>query len=154
MQTGRRVMMGAPGAPELSVSEAVQASCAIPGVFRPVHVGGHTYVDGGVWSPTNMDAADVLRNDRVLCLNPTGSLRPTLSQPLGALGLLSRSRAAAETLALTARGARVSTINPDEDSTAAMGTDLMDPSRRDDVVGAGLAQGRRLAQGRTLTRER
>jgi len=92
IESGRRVMMGAPGAPELSVSEAVQASCAIPGVFRPVHVRGHTYVDGGVWSPTNMDAAEVARNDRVLCLNPTGALRPTLSQPLGALGVLSRSR--------------------------------------------------------------
>jgi NTE family protein len=154
MQSGRRVMMGAAGAPELSVSEAVQASCAIPGVFRPVHVGGHTYVDGGVWSPTNMDAAEVARNDRVLCLNPTGSLRPTLSRPLGALGALSRSRAAAEALALTARGARVSTINPDEDSARAMGTDLMDPTRRDDVISAGLAQGRRVAQRRTVTRER
>jgi NTE family protein len=153
-ESGRRVMIGAPGAPKLSVSEAVQASCAIPGVFRPVHVGGHIYVDGGVWSPTNMDAAEVERNDRVLCLNPTGSLRPTLSQPLGALGLLSRSRATAEALALRARGARVSTINPDEDSAMAMGSDLMDPSRRDDVISAGLAQGRRLAQGRMLTRER
>lgn len=154
MESGRRVMMGAPGARELSVSEAVQASCAIPGVFRPVHVGGHTYVDGGAWSPTNMDAAEVVRNDRVLCLNPTGSLRPTLGKPLGVLGLLSRSRATAEALALTARGARVSTINPDEGSARALGTDLMDPTRRDDVINAGLAQGRRLAQGRTLTRER
>jgi NTE family protein len=154
VQSGRRVMMGAPGAPELSVSEAVQASCAIPGVFRPVHVNGHTYVDGGVWSPTNMDAAEVERDDRVLCLNPTGSLRPTLSQPLGALGFFSRSRAAAETLALRARGAQVSTINPDEDSARAMGNDLMDSSHRDDVIGAGLAQGRRLARGPTLARER
>jgi NTE family protein len=154
LQSGRRVMMGAPGAPELSVSEAVQASCAIPGVFRPVHVGGRTYVDGGAWSPTNMDAAEVARNDSVLCLNPTGSLRPTLAQPLGALGLLSRSRATAEALALTARGARVSTINPDEDSAGAMGTDLMDPGHRDEVIDAGLAQGRRLAQGRILTRAR
>jgi NTE family protein len=154
MESGRRVMMGAPGAPGLSISQAVQASCAIPGVFRPVRVGGRAYVDGGTWSPTNMDAAEVVRNDRVLCLNPTGSLRPTLGRPLGALGLFSRSRATAEALALTARGARVSTINPDEDSARAMGTDLMDPSHRDDVINAGLAQGRRLAQGRTLTRAR
>jgi len=48
----------------------------------------------------------------------------------------------------------VSTINPDEDSAKAMGTDLMDPSRRDDVISAGLAQGRRLVQGRTVTRQR
>jgi NTE family protein len=154
LESGRRVMMGAPGAPELTVSQAVQASCAIPGVFRPVQVGGRTYVDGGAWSPTNMDAAEVVRNDRVLCLNPTGSLRPTLGKPLGVLGLLSRSRATAEALALTARGARVHTINPDENSARAMGTDLMDPTHRGDVIDAGLAQGRRLAQRQALARER
>jgi NTE family protein len=145
LESGRRVIFGAPGAPELSVSDAVQASCAIPGVFRPMRVGGHSYVDGGAWSPTNMDAADVARGDRVLCLNPTGSMRPTIREPAGAIGPVSRSLAAAEALALRRRGARTTTVNPDRVSVAAMGTNLMDPGRREDVIGAGLAQGRRLA---------
>ena len=34
--SGRRVVFGAPGAPKASVADAVQASCAIPGVFKPV----------------------------------------------------------------------------------------------------------------------
>jgi NTE family protein len=144
-ESGRRVMFGAPGAPTLSVAEAVQASCAIPGVFLPVSGGGRNYVDGGAWSPTNMDAADVRRGDQVLCLNPTGSMRPVAGTLIGALAPISRGVAGAEALALKHRGASVSTINPDDASREAMGTNLMDPSRRAEVIGAGLAQGRRLA---------
>ena len=36
---------------------AVRASCAIPGVFRPVRIGDRTYVDGGVVCPVAVDAA-------------------------------------------------------------------------------------------------
>jgi NTE family protein len=74
-ETGRRVMFGQGEPPRVSVGTAVEASCAIPGVFRPVSIGGRSYVDGGVWSPTNLDAVDAGRGDRVLCLNPTGSFR-------------------------------------------------------------------------------
>jgi NTE family protein len=148
LESGRRVMFGAPGAPELPVAAAVQASCAIPGVFEPVRSGGRTYVDGGVWSPTNMDAAEVGRGERVLCLNPTGSMRPSASSIIGALGTVSRGMATAEALALRHRGASVTTVNPDEGSMAAMGTNLMDPRPRAAVIAAGLVQGRRLAMAR------
>jgi NTE family protein len=144
LESGRRVVFGAPGAPELSVSAAVQASCAIPGVFRPVTTDGRTYVDGGAWSPTNMDTVEVARGDRVLALNPTGSLRPSRDTPAGALGAMSRGVAAAEALVLRDRGASVAAINPDSASAAAMGTNLMDPRSRREVIEAGLAQGRRL----------
>jgi len=150
LESGRRTVMGAPGAPELSVSEAVQASCAIPGVFRPVPFGGHSYVDGGAWSPTNMDIAEVESGGRVLCLNPTASMRPTLREPVGALGALSRSLAAAESLSLKRRGASVVTINPDAGSARAMGRNLMDPAPRKHVIDAGLTQGRRLARSSSL----
>jgi NTE family protein len=149
LETGRRVVLGAPGAPDLSVADAVQASCAIPGVFRPVRFGGRSYVDGGAWSPTNMDAADVHRGDRVLCLNPTGSMRPALAEPAGAIGPVSRSIAAAEALVLRRRGATVTTVNPDRASVAAMGTNLMRSGPRAAVAAAGLAQGRRLARRRS-----
>ncbi len=147
LESGRRVMFGSPGAPDVSVSEAVQASCAIPGVFRPIRSGGRTYVDGGAWSPTNMDTAEVHRGERVLCLNPTGSMRPSMGALAGAFGPVSRGLAAAEALALRHRGAIVTTVNPDEASTAAMGPNLMNPKRREAVIEAGLAQGRRLATG-------
>jgi NTE family protein len=147
LESGRRVMFGAPGAPAASVAAAVQASCAIPGVFRPVRVGARSYVDGGAWSPTNMDAADVRRGTRVLCLNPTGSL-PLASSPLaGMLGRISRVLAAAEALTLKRRGAIVTTINPDGPTAELMGANLMDPTRRALVIAAGLAQGRGLVAG-------
>lgn len=147
-ESGRRVVFGSPGAPEISVAGAVEASCAIPGVFRPVRANGRTYVDGGMWSPTNMDAAEVRKGDRVLCLNPTGSLRPTIGALMGAFGPLSRGAAGAEALVLRNRGATVTTINPDHATAAAMGTNLMDAEARQAVIDAGLAQGRRLAAQR------
>src|SRR5436190_18909402 len=39
LESGRRVIFGAPGETELSVPDAVEASCAIPGVFRPIRSG-------------------------------------------------------------------------------------------------------------------
>ena len=145
LDSGRRVVLGAPGAPDVSVSIAVQASCAVPGLFRPVLAGGRTYVDGGAWSPTNIDAAETVAGARVLCLNPTGSLRPTGGSLAGALGPVSRGLAGTEALALRRRGASVTTVNPDAASAAAMGINLMDPARRREVIAAGLAQGRELA---------
>jgi len=64
------VVFGRPGAPEVPLHRAVAASCAVPGYFAPVHVGRHTYVDGGVHSPTN---AAVLRGrglDLVVVVSP------------------------------------------------------------------------------------
>jgi NTE family protein len=52
-----------------------------------------------------------------------------------------RSRTLLETQALRARGARVRTLTPDAESSAAIGTDLMDRERRDSVLCAGYRQG-------------
>jgi NTE family protein len=139
--SGKRVMFGAPDAPEASVGEAVEASCAIPGVFKPVEIGGRDYVDGGAWSPTNLDVAPVERGSRVLCLNPTGSLRGTLA----GVGIVSRSAATVEALALERRGVRVKVVTPDAASVQSFGGNLMNPRPRAQVVAAGLAQGRALA---------
>lgn len=145
VESGRRVMFGSPGAPPASVGDAVQASCAIPGVFRPVVVDGRGYVDGGVWSPTNLDRAPAGRGTRVLCFNPTGSLRPSPGAPFGAVGPVSRALAGIEALTLQRRGAHVTTISPDAPTLAAMGPNLMDAGPRAGVIAAGLAQGRALA---------
>jgi len=143
-RSGRRVMFGAPGAPPASVAQAVLASCAVPWLFAPVRIDGREYVDGGVWSPTNLDAAPARRGTRVLCLVPTaaaGSARGVL----GALRAFSTSALAAESLALRARGAEIRTIVPDAAAGAVMGIDLMDPRRSEDVLDAAYAQGRALA---------
>jgi NTE family protein len=130
-------VFGAPGAPEASVRDAVLASCAVPGIFPPVRIDGREYVDGGVWSPTNLDAAPAQRRSRVLCLAPTAASRDLRAVTAAAL--------AAETLALRARGADVSVIRPDASSAEAIGVSLMDARRRSAVLAAGYAQGRREA---------
>jgi NTE family protein len=50
---------------------AVRASCAIPGIFRPVRIGDRTYVDGGVVSPVAVDAARRLGADVVIAVDIT-----------------------------------------------------------------------------------
>ena len=148
VETGRRVVFGAEGETNLTVPEAVQASCAIPGVFRPIRSGGRTFVDGGAWSLTNLDVAPVARGTRVLCLNPTGSLGAAFGLR-GAIGPLSRSVAAVEALALQRRGARVTTIAPDAAAARAMGANFMNPRRRRAAQSAGWAQG--LREGAALS---
>jgi NTE family protein len=141
--SGRRVLFGAPGAPEASVTDAVLASCAVPWVFRPVAIGGREYVDGGVWSAANLDAAPVSKGTEVLCLNPTASPRLSADR-LGAVRAFAGTTATAEALVLRSRGARVRTVAPDAASVAAIGPNLFDARRRPQVEAAGYAQGRAL----------
>ncbi|HEX2770343.1 MAG TPA: patatin-like phospholipase family protein [Geobacteraceae bacterium] len=51
---------------------AVRASCAIPGIFRPVRIGDRTYVDGGVVSPVAVDVARRMGADVVIAVDITG----------------------------------------------------------------------------------
>jgi len=138
------VMFGAPGAPEASVTEAVLASCAVPWMFRPVAIGGHQYVDGGFWSAANLDAAPVTRGTEVLCLVPTASPRLAVDR-LGALRTFASAGAAAESLVLRRRGARVRVVAPDAATVEAIGPNLFNGGRRTQVEAAGYAQGRALA---------
>jgi len=141
--SGRRVSFGAPDAPRATVAQAVLASCAVPWIFAPVEIGGREYVDGGVWSPTNLDAVPAGRGSRVLCLVPTAG------SALTALSRVSVAAAGYEGMALSARGVEVRTVVPDEASLAAIGPDLMNPRRRAAVAAAGYAQGRHLSAERT-----
>jgi NTE family protein len=143
-RNGRRVVFGAPGAPVAKVSQAVVASCAVPWIFAPVKIQGREYVDGGVWSPTNLDVTPAARGISVLCLNPAASL-PAGRPPLGALRAVARTAAFTEGLALRARGASVRTIAPDDESARRMGLNLMDRKRVGAVLEAAYAQGRALA---------
>jgi NTE family protein len=138
--SGRRVVFGSPRAPHATVAEAVQASCTVPWLFAPVTIGGHEYVDGGVWSPTNLDAAPAGRDTHVLCLNPTASLG-TSSTLLAVIRNVARSAVSIESLALRRRGARVRTIAPNAECAAAMGSNFMDQEPRIRVLAAGYRQG-------------
>lgn len=138
---GRRVVFGAPGAPDATVAEAVQASCSVPWIFAPVKIGGREYVDGGVWSNTNLDTAPAGRATQVLCLNPIMSLDIAMASAFGLLRAIAGSTAALETLALRSRGAKVRMIGPERGIARVMGPNLMDAERREEVLGGGYAQG-------------
>lgn len=144
---GRRVVFGSPGAPHATVAQAVRASCAVPWIFAPVAIGGEEYVDGGVWSATNLDVAPVGRDTHVLCLNPTAAIRgghPVVT----AARRVSRSAATVEALALRRKGADVRVIAPDAASASVMGTDFMAAEPRERVLAAGYQQGLALARAR------
>jgi len=139
--TGHRVVFGAPGAPQADVPDAVVASCAVPGLFRPVRIGDREYVDGGVWSPANLDIAPVRPGTRVLCLVPEAAPRAGSRITARVLARSWQGAIAVEAAEARRRGARVTIISPDSGSRAAIGADLMDASRRDHVASAGFAQG-------------
>jgi NTE family protein len=136
-RSGRRVVFGAPGAPAASVADAVTASCAIPWVFAPVRIGDRDYVDGGLWSVTNLDASPARRDTEVLCLDPTAALRSVLRQAL-------RVAVAVELQILRGRGARVHHVVPDEAAATAMGADFMAQAPTADALAEGYRQGREL----------
>jgi NTE family protein len=145
--SGRRVVFGAPGAPDATVAQAVQASCSVPWIFAPVHIDGREYVDGGVWSNTNLDVAPASRLTQVLCLNPIASLDIALASPFGMLRAIAGSTAGLETLALRSRGASVRMLGPEHDVARVMGPDLMDTRLREEVLAGGYAQGLQVGDG-------
>jgi NTE family protein len=132
---GGRVVFGRPGSPEAPIHLAVAASCAVPGYFAPVRIGDHSYVDGGVHSPTN---AAILRGqelDLVIVISP-------MSGPPGPhLSLLAASRRHSarllyrEVRALERTGVRVLVFAPgDAEQPESQGQDvgrrLTGPPRR------------------------
>lgn len=142
-RSGRRVVFGAPGAPDASVADAVTASCAIPWVFAPVVIGEREYVDGGAWSVTNLDAALVGQGTQVLCLDPTAGLGGR-DRRMAALRGAFRIASGLEIQRLGRRGADVRHVAPDPPAAASMGTNFMAPQRAAPALAAGYAQGRRL----------
>jgi NTE family protein len=143
-RTGRRTVFGSPGAPRATVAEAVTASCTVPWLFAPVQIGGREYVDGGVWSPTNLDIAPASRQTHVLCLNPTAGITGSHSL-VAATRNLARSAVSLEALVLRRRGAAVQAIAPNVEAAAAMGVDFMNREPRSRVLTAGYTQGLQVA---------
>jgi NTE family protein len=74
LEAGRRVLFGRDDAPPTDLARAVRASCAIPAFFAPVRVSGQRYVDGGIWSVSNLDVVAGLGLDLVVCVNPMSTL--------------------------------------------------------------------------------
>src|SRR3954469_12048637 len=137
--TGRRLAFGRDDAPPADLADAVAASCAIPGFYHPVTIARRRYVDGGLWSTSNLD---ILRNeqlDLVICLNPTSSLHPPLAwnpaeRVAAAVRSLSGRRLGSEAKKLRAKGTGVVLIQPTAEDHEVMGPNLMSRRNRNPVI--------------------
>jgi NTE family protein len=129
----RRVVFGRDFVPDLGA--AVAASCSIPGLFTPVHIGRHTYVDGGVHSPTNADVLAGTDVDTVVVLSPM-SVRPRAFRRSAdhAIRLAHGRRLRRECRALRAAGVAVHIFEPDDATLRAMGRNALDRQRAAGVV--------------------
>jgi len=70
LDTGESVAFGAPGVDHVPISRAVQASSALPGLFPPVEIGGHYFVDGALRKTLHASVALAHGVDLLLCVNP------------------------------------------------------------------------------------
>jgi NTE family protein len=147
--TGERVVFGEPGAPHVGLAEAVVASCSIPGWFPPAVIGERRYIDGGAYSNTSLDLfiADQLPGgeplDEVYVLAPSAARG--YDKPSSMMGRLERSfrHRVTRQMLLEARqvrqsGSRVIVLCPGVDDLEAFGPNLMDPSRRAEVLATAL----------------
>jgi NTE family protein len=113
-------------ASEVSLVDAVGASCAVPGVWPPVTMAGRRWIDGGIRSPANADLA--AGYERVVVLAPITR------------GLRAASAVATQAAGLTRAGRAVAVVSPDQAAKAAIGRNVLDPARRAPAARAGHAQ--------------
>jgi NTE family protein len=151
-ETGRRVPFGRLGSPRAHIGDAVAASCAIPGFYRPVKIGRRRYVDGGVCSVSNLDLVAGRGLDLVICLNPLttsqegrrsgGGVRAAATGAIsGAIDFIpsltrraSRGRLEREERKVRRFGTQVIVIEPTAEDHSAMGRNWMSTERRQDVI--------------------
>ena len=138
-ERGRRVAFGRPGAPAVSLTDAVVASCSIPGWYEPKTINGRRYVDGGVRSSTSLDLVARTGLDEVYVLAPLASYE--LDRPCNPAARLERMVRRVLTAGLDAEvekaraaGQRVTVLTPGAEDLAAMGANLMDPRPRERVL--------------------
>jgi len=145
LQRRGRTVFGAEGAPPASALQAVTASSAIPGVFRPVLIDGVPYLDGGIVSTTNLDLAAefAAEIDLVLCLAPMAGEphgeRPERGPGLygqvltGALAAVAGAQLDAEVRQLGSAFPRLTivTFRPNAADQRAMGANAMSGRRRE-----------------------
>ena len=88
VQNGREIVFS-----KGNTGMAVRASCAIPGIFRPVIIDNVMYVDGGVVSPVAVDAARRLGAEVVIAVDISADLdakqpEGTIDTILQAIGIM------------------------------------------------------------------
>ena len=145
--SGERVAMGRAVAPTTPLNQAVCASYAVPGVCPPVTIGQRCFLDGGVASPTSADfvlKADQGPIDEAIVLAPFAATR--VDRPRSPLARVERRLRRvmtrivdAECAQLDAAGIRVLRLEPGPQDLRAIGHNMLDPGRRQQVFDTSLA---------------
>lgn len=137
--SGRRVPFGREGSPPAHLPDAVAASCAIPGWYAPVDIGGRRYVDGGACSTTSLDLLAGSGLDEVFVVAPMASFAFDETSSVAArlerrLRRAVTRRLMREAEKVRSAGTRVTLLGPGPTDLEAIGANLMDPSRRQQVL--------------------
>jgi predicted acylesterase/phospholipase RssA len=132
LDRGEAVAFGEEGHRDVAVSRAVQASAALPGLYRPVRIDGRDYVDGGVKKTAHINLAIRHGADLVICINPlVPLLNDTAKGPLGHLSSRGVTFVLDQVLRIVLHGRmaygleRYATEHPEVDIL------LLEPSRND-----------------------
>jgi len=152
LDSGESVSFGRPGFDHVPVSKAVQASAALPGLFPPVEIDGHCYVDGALNKTLHASEALCEGAKLVICLNPIvpydaalasqkgvhrgrlvdGGLPTVLSQTFRAI-IHSRLSVGLDKYRTQYRGADVVLFQPDADDAEAFYTNIFSYATRQRV---------------------
>ncbi|GAC1313814.1 MAG: patatin-like phospholipase family protein [Acidimicrobiales bacterium] len=142
--SGRRIVLGRPGAPAATLAQGVTASCAIPGFYQPVKVGGRTLVDGGAHSTTNLDLAAKGNYDLIIGVAPMAFDPLSAPNPIEQLVRRVASRQLAGELAVARqRGAQVLLFRPTAAELRLHGLNLMRSGGWDEITKAAYEAGAR-----------
>ncbi len=141
--TGEREVFGRVGSPTARLSQAVQASCSIPGWYEPATIGRHSYVDAGALSSTSVDLLAGAGLSDVVVIAPMASR--SYDRPTSAIAKLERrwrrsttKRLLREMAIVEATDTRLRLLCPGPADLAAMGGNLMDHGRRRAVLDTAL----------------
>jgi NTE family protein len=111
--------------------DAVAASCAVPGIWPPVSIGVHRYMDGGGRSSDNADLATGYQ--LVFVISPMG---------MGGISMPGTLDLAGQVETLKKCGSAVYVIEPNDAARKAMGNNPLSPECRGPAAQAGREQGR------------
>ena len=142
---GRRAAFGREkDLPKASPGQAVAASCAVPGYYRPVTIGGQVFVDGAAHSFVNADLVAGLGLDAVLISAPMSTSDVMHFSREHPWRSLTRAQLRREVRQVEASGTRVLVIHPNRDDRAVLAGAAMDPDRRPQIARRSLRSAMRL----------
>ena len=112
-------------------ARAIASSCSVPGIYPAIAINGRMWMDGGMRSGTNVDVA--AGHERVLAVAVI---------PAAIAEERMKARVGAEGDAVIKAGGRYELVSPDAPTHEAFGPNLMDGTRRVQLIEHGMRQGR------------